>query len=239
MNFYLTGHQSEARSWGKYFREKDHRFAGVRERDGEHPGDRHMPVRGSDTTSRPTRNGQTGKGMRVQCIYCFCVLISTSGHDYFDAERGSCLMNTHWATVWSNRKHRALSLFSSTACCAISSSIWNSTFPGLGFESQSRQLCDVTPMTTHINQSIKFFKQIFSIDRPLQKVGRRKKTEKNALTGVRTPDLETWNLKWNWNCHSVQTTLWKKTGKAPYDCPLLHTVSQWVFIRQLALSPSK
>ena len=26
-------------------------------------------------------------------------LILTSGHDYLDAERGSCLMNTHWNTV--------------------------------------------------------------------------------------------------------------------------------------------
>ena len=35
----------------------------------------------------------------------------TSGHDYLDAARGNCLMNTHWNTVWSNRNHRALSLF--------------------------------------------------------------------------------------------------------------------------------
>ena len=42
----------------------------------------------------------------------------------FDAERASCLMNTQWHTVWSNRPI----------------SIANSTFPGLGFESQSRQL---------------------------------------------------------------------------------------------------
>ena len=25
----------------------------------------------------------------------------------------------------------------------------------------------------------------------------KKKTEKIALTGIRTPDLETWNLNWN------------------------------------------
>ena len=35
--------------------------------------------------------------------------------------------------------HRALSLFSSTACCGTCSSLSNSTFPGLGFESLSRQ----------------------------------------------------------------------------------------------------
>ena len=70
---------------------------------------------------------ETGKPAKV-CVcsasICFCVFISTSGHDYLDAERASCLMNTHWNTVWSNRPR----------------SIANSTFPGLGFESQSRQL---------------------------------------------------------------------------------------------------
>ena len=30
-----------------------------------------------------------------------------------------------------------------------------------------------------------------------------------------------------------------KTGKAPYDCLLLHTVIQWMFIRQFALFPSR
>ena len=58
-------------------------------------------------------------------------------------------------------------------------------------------------------------------------------SQKNALTGIRTPDLESWNLKWNWNCHSVlncstgstrsQTSLWRKTRKVPYDYPLLHS----------------
>ena len=39
----------------------------------------------------------------------------TSGHDCLDAERGNCLMHTHWNTVWSNGNHWALSLFSFTA----------------------------------------------------------------------------------------------------------------------------
>ena len=97
----------------------------------------------------------------------------TSGHDYLDAERASCLMNAHWNTVWSNRP----------------SSISNSPFPGLGFKSQSRQLFTMWLQwqLISINQSIKLFKQIFSIDWSLQKVGRRKKTEKNALTGDSNP----------------------------------------------------
>ena len=44
-------------------------------------------------------------------------------------------------------------------------------------------------------------------------------SQKIAMTGVRTPDLETWNLRWKWNTRSTrsETTLWKKTGKAPND----------------------
>ena len=45
----------------------------------------------------------------------------TSGHHYLDTERVSCLMNTHWNTLSSNRP----------------SSTSNSTFPGLGFEPQT------------------------------------------------------------------------------------------------------
>ena len=71
----------------------------------------------------------------------------SSGHDYLDGERASCPMNTHWNTVSSNRHHRALSLFSSTACCASSLSISHSTFPGLGFESQSRQFFGFFPFS--------------------------------------------------------------------------------------------
>ena len=71
----------------------------------------------------------------------------SSGQDYLDADRGSCLMNTpleHCVKQW------ALSLcflysVGLTACrtCAViaycCSSISNSTFPGLGFDPQSRQ----------------------------------------------------------------------------------------------------
>ena len=28
-------------------------------------------------------------------------------------------------------------------------------------------------------------------------------SQKVSLTGIRTPDLETWNLKWKWDCHSM------------------------------------
>ena len=76
----------------------------------------------------------------------------------------------------------------------------NSTFPGLGFESQSRQLFGMwfQWQLILINQSIdKVIHKIFSIDWPLQKVGRREKSGKKILTGIRTPDLETWN----WKCH--------------------------------------
>ena len=39
-------------------------------------------------------------------------------------------------------------------------------------------------------------------------------SQKIALTGIRTPDLETWSLQWKWNCRS---TLWRKRGKVPFD----------------------
>ena len=109
--------------------------------------------------------------------------------------------------------HRALSLFSSTACfdsvssvccnsecCDRSSFISHATSPYLGFESQSRSFF---LMTTHINQSIKLYKKYSPLTDRCRGVGRRKKSEKLILTGIRTPDLETWNLKWNYNWHSM------------------------------------
>ena len=60
--------------------------------------------------------------------------------------------------------------------------------------------CDVTPKTTHINQSIKLFRQIFSIDWPLQKVGRRKK-RKNELD-------------WGFKPQTWKRGIWKGTGTA-------------------------
>ena len=89
----------------------------------------------------------------------------TSGHANLDAERGSCLMNTHWNTAWNTGYHRALSLFSSTAWCGSSTA--NFTFPGLEFESKSWQFLWLQWQLLLINQSIKLFKQIFSIDWPL------------------------------------------------------------------------
>ena len=167
--------------------------------------------------------------------------------DYLDAERASCLMNTHWNTVWSNGESqgafpvpstawfdRVSSVCCNSAYCASSSS----TFSRSGVRIPVKAIfCDVTPMTTtHINQSIKLFKKYSPLIDRCRKLGEGKKSKKLILTGIRTPDLETWNLQWNWNCHS---TLKRKTGKAPVDCPLLHTVFQWVFIRHRAFSASR
>ena len=64
-----------------------------------------------------------------------------------------------------------------------------------------------------------------------RKLRKGKKSEKMILTGIRTPGLETWNLKWNWNCHSmlygqhpVNPRCRGNTGKAPYEDLLLDTV---------------
>ena len=39
-----------------------------------------------------------GSGVHIHTLYAV-------GHDYLDGGRGSCLMNTHWNTVSSNRHH--------------------------------------------------------------------------------------------------------------------------------------
>ena len=94
---------------------------------------------------------------------CFLSIACTSGQDYVDAERARCLMNTHWGTVWSNRHHRALSLFFSTAYCGSSSSTANSTFPGLGFKSQPRQFFrffSFSQLSATVNQWRIFFEEL-------------------------------------------------------------------------------
>ena len=112
----------------------------------------------------------------------------TAGHDYLDGERANCPMKTHWNTVWSNRQSKgAFPLF-------LNSVVWLWQFRVSRYRVRTpvkATFYDVTPMTTHTDQSIKLFKKIFSIDWPLQKVERRKKSEKIILTGIRTPGLET------------------------------------------------
>ena len=121
---------------------------------------------------------------------------------------------------------------SSTACCSSSTSTSNSTFPGLGFESQSRQFFvmwlqwQLILINQSINQSIKLFKQIFFIDWPLQKVGRRKKAKKRSWLGF---EPQTWkcgirNGTGTATAAHARPTLWRQTGKAPFDSLLLHSV---------------
>ena len=76
-----------------------------------------------------------------------------------------------------------------------SSSISNSTFPGLGFESQSRQFFFVFPSLNFLQRSIngEYFLNNF-IDWLIWVVI-EVTSQKMALTGVRTPNLE----KWIWN----------------------------------------
>ena len=127
-----------------------------------------------------------------------CRITHTSGHDYLDAERASCLMSTHWHTVSSNRHHRALSLFSSTAWCGSSSSTANTSFPGLGFEPQSKQFFRFFLSSNFLQRSIdgEYFSKNFihwliylSIWVVIGVT-----SQKIASTGIRTPDLEIWNL---------------------------------------------
>ena len=63
-------------------------------------------------------------------------------------------------------------------------------------------LCDVTPMTTHTNQSIKLFKNILHWLNVAQS-WEKEKNRKNCLDWIWAPVLETWSVMWNWNCHRM------------------------------------
>ena len=131
----------------------------------------------------------------------FCLLIAkwpyTFGHDDLEGKRASCLMNTHCNTVWNNRHHRALSLWQFQFHFKIHLSRSGVPVPVKAI------FCDVTPMTTHFNQSIKLFKKYSPLIDRWRKLRRGKKPKKWFWLGFRTPDLETWGLKGNWNCHGV------------------------------------
>ena len=116
--------------------------------------------------------------------------------------------------------------------CASASSTSNSMFPGLGFESQSRQLfCmwlqwQLILINQSIDQSIRLFKKHSPLIDRGRKLEEGKKPKKWFLTGIRTPDLETWN----WNCHSTlncsthstrsQTTLWRTNRESALWLPI-------------------
>ena len=127
----------------------------------------------------------------------------TSGHDYLDAERASCPMNTHWNTVWSNgESYGAFPLFLySVAWLRVErvlqfSMLWQFQFH-LEFHvsrsgvwiSVKAIFCDVTPMTTHINQSIKLFKKYSPLIDRCRKLGKGKKAKKLPWLGF---EPQTW-----------------------------------------------
>ena len=148
----------------------------------------------------------------------------TSGHDYLDAERASCLMNTHWNTVWSNRHHRALSLFSSTSCCGSSSSTSNYTF---------FQVWGSNPNQGNFFGFFSFFELPFeSHHKKLPWLGFEPQTWKCG-TGTATAR---WIAAQAW--HAVKPRCRGKEGKRPVIAHCF-TVFRWVFIRQLALFASR
>ena len=140
-------------------------------------------------------------------------------------------MNTHWNTMSSNRNHTALSLFSSTAHCGSSSSTSNSTFPGLGFESQSRQLFVMWLQwqLIPINQSIKLFNKYSPLIDRCKKLGEGKKAKKNDLDWDLNP--RPGKLDFDVELKLPQFAVEEKRESA-YNCLLLRTVLQWVLIRQ-------
>ena len=159
----------------------------------------------------------------------------TSGHDYLDAERASCPMNIHWNTVWSNRQSQgAFPLF-------LYSVLWQFQFH----------------LKFHVSRSgVRIpVKIIFSLFFPFPNFLQR------SINGEYFLNTFYWLIDWliNMSCHSSHITKscldWdsnprpgnvelpqyavEERGKALYDCLLLDTVFQWVFIRQLALSASR
>ena len=138
-------------------------------------------------------------------------------------------------------------------------------FPGLGFEPQSRQLyvsksgvrtpvkttfCGVTPMTTCINQSMRLFKKYSSLIGRCRKLREGKKSGKKLpWLGFETPDLESVEFEVELELPhqaELQHTLDRQANhrveadrESALWCLLLHTVFQWVFIRQLTLFASK
>ena len=143
--------------------------------------------------------------------------VYTAGHDDLDAERVSCLMNTHWNTVSSKRHHWALSL------CFLYSVVWLRVervlfsipwklhFHITFHVSRSGVRIPVEAifslfflLPTFCNQSINRWRIFLNhfIDW-LKWVVIGVTSQNIASTGVRTPDLETWNVMWSWNCHST------------------------------------
>ena len=120
---------------------------------------------------------------RIYCSVWVCHDgITNTGHESVDAERASCLMNTYWNTV-------------------CSSSIWSSTFPGLGFESRLRSFfCffSFSQLSATVNQW-RIFVWItllidWLIDWLINMSCHWSQSQKVALTGIRTLNLEMWNL---------------------------------------------
>ena len=91
----------------------------------------------------------------------------TSGHDYLDVKRASCLMHTHWNTVYCGRSSSTSnSTFSRSGvrtpdletCCMCCNSVYcgssSSTFPGLGFKIPVKAIFHFFPSPNFLQRSI-------------------------------------------------------------------------------------
>ena len=169
----------------------------------------------------------------------------TSGHDYLDAERASCLINTHWNTVWSNGQSWGvfpvsftawfdcvLSVCCNSAYCASSSS----TFPGLGFEPQSRRFFRFFfffQLSATVNQWRIFFEQLYRL---INMSCHSSHITKKCLDWDSNP--RPGNVECQVELELPQNAVEEKRESALWFLAL-HTVFQWEFIRQLPLSPSR
>ena len=138
----------------------------------------------------------------------------TSGHDCLDAERASCLTNTPFGTLC-----QAMAIIGRFPC--VSSTAW---------VERVLQFSILWQLQFHVSRSgVRIpVMAIFSLFFLLPTFCHGQSTEniclnnfidwliwvaigvtaqKMALTGIRTPDLETWN----WNCHSMLNCITRST----------------------------
>ena len=154
----------------------------------------------------------------------------TSGHDYLDAERASCLMNTHWNTVWRNRP----------------SSTENSTFPGLRFEPQSRQF-HVSRSEVRIPVKAVSCFQVWGSN-PSQGSFLWCDSNDNSYSSidkvVQTNILHWLTVAESWEKKKIEKMIFTgdsnpRPGNVELEMELEHTASQWVCIKQLVLFASR
>ena len=157
--------------------------------------------------------------------FLFRTWLSASKHDYLDAERGSCLMNTHWNTVSSNGDHRALSLYFQIPRVQV----WSSN------PSQNHffRFFSFSQFSATVNQWRIFFEQLY---RSMDMSCHWSHITKDCLDWDSNP--RPGNVEFAVELELAQHAIEEKRESA-LCCLLFHAVFQAVFIWQLPLCSSR